>query len=282
MGAARRQTILIVTIAVDDAPSLPPGLRPAAKTQDRDKLVSSYLPLMRSIANRFRASREPHKDLVQIGVIGLLKAIDKFDPGHGARLASLAIPEVLGAILNHLRDHGSLMKAPRDLRSNRIALARATDWLNVCLGHGPTTAELAAECGLSEDDVNENLKFALAVDPHSLDATFEPGAKDGDSTALEFLGSEDRAYEVSLDHITLEAAIHGLLLREKTIIALKFYRGMTQRKIAERIGFSQMHVSRLERRALSRLRGLMWDDQTRTRADVSEPAFRGSKLPAAS
>ena len=181
----------MVAIAVDDAPGLPPGLRPAAQTQHRDKLVSSYMPLVRSIANRFRGSREPREDLVQIGVVGLLKAIDKFDPGHGARLASLAIPEVLGAILNHLRDHGSLVKAPRDLRKNRIALAKATDKLGAWLGRGPTTAELAAECGLSEEDVNENLKFAGAVDPHSLDATLRPGANDGDSTALEFLGSED-------------------------------------------------------------------------------------------
>jgi RNA polymerase sigma-B factor len=280
MGAARRHTILMVTLAVDDAPGLLPGLRPAAKTQDRDNLVSSYMPLVRSIVNRFRGSREPLEDLMQIRVVGLLKAIDKFDPGRGVRLASLAIPEVLGAILNHLRDHGSLVKAPRDLRNNRIALARATDMLRACLGRGPTTAELAVECRLSEDDVNENLKFALAADPHSLEATLRPGANDGDSTALEFLGSEDREYEDSLDRITLEAALDGLPLREKTIIALKFYRGMTQRKIAERIGLSQMHVSRLERRALSRLRGLMWDDKTRASVDISEPEFRGSKLPA--
>ena len=135
--------------------------------------------------------RREVEDLAQEVFLKVFRAIDKFDPGHGARLASLAIPEVLGAILNHLRDHGSLVKAPRDLRKNRIALAKATDKLGAWLGRGPTTAELAAECGLSEEDVNENLKFAGAVDPHSLDATLRPGANDGDSTALEFLGSED-------------------------------------------------------------------------------------------
>jgi RNA polymerase sigma-B factor len=272
----------MVTITVDDTASLLRGFGQAGETQARDRLVSNYMPLVHSIANRFRRSREPQEDLVQIGVVGLLNAIVKFDPRRGAKFASLAVPEVRGAILNHLRDHGSLMKAPRDLRHNRIAVAKASDMLAACLGRLPTVTELADQCGLSENEVDESLKFARTIDARSLDATIQPGAEDRDATALEFLGSEDREYEASLDRITLEAAIDALPLREKTIITLKFYRGMTQRQIAKRIALSQMHVSRLERRALARLRSLVRGEEAQGRERIAEPAFRNSALPAAS
>ena len=245
-------------------------------------MVSNYMPLVHSIANRFRRSREPQEDLVQIGVVGLLNAIDKFDPRRGARFASLAIPEVLGAILNHLRDHGSLIRSPRGLRHNRIALAKAADMMATHLGRWPTITELAEECGLSEDDVDETLVFARAVDTRSLDATLHPGAEDDEATGLKLPRSEDMEYDASLDRITLEAALDALPLREKTIITFKYYRGMTQRQIAERIDLSQMHVSRLERRALSRLRSLVRDEETLTSVGIAEPESGSSALPAAS
>ena len=117
----------------------------------REQLVTNYLPLVRSIARRFRNSREPMEDLVQMGTIGLLSAIEKFDMSHGVRFASLAIPEVYGAILNHLRDHGGLVKVPRALRHNRISLDRCTERLISHFGRWPTTAEMATESGLTED-----------------------------------------------------------------------------------------------------------------------------------
>ena len=272
----------MVAIAVDNAPRPVPDFRQAGNTQDRDKVVSKYMPLVRGIANRFRRSREPQEDLVQIGVVGLLNAIDKFDPRRGSRFASLAMPEVLGAILNHLRDHGSLIKAPRDLRRNRIALSKAADMLATCLGRLPTVAELADECGLSEDDVDETKKFARAVDTRSLDAAIQPEAEGGDTTTLDLLGAKDKEYEASLNRITLETALDGLPIREKTIITLKFYRGMTQRQIAERVALSQMHVSRLERRALLRLRSLVRGGEARAGDSIPAPEFPSTALPAAS
>ncbi len=138
------------------------------ETRDPDaqeQLVTNYLPLVRSIARRFRNSREPMEGLVQMGTIGLLSAIEKFDMSHGVRFASLAIPEVYGAILNHLRDHGGLVKVPRALRHNRISLDRCTERLISHFGRWPTTAEMATESGLTEDAVNQVLEFARTGNP---------------------------------------------------------------------------------------------------------------------
>ncbi len=233
------------------------------KTRDpsaREQLVTNYLPLVRSIARRFRNSREPMEDLVQMGTIGLLNAIEKFDLSHGVRFASLAIPEVYGAILNHLRDHGGLVKVPRALRHNRISVDRSTERLISHFGRWPTTAEMATESGLTEDAVNEALEFARTSDPRSLDASFngEYGEYGEEGSALvEVLGSEEPAFGASLDRMVLHAAMDELPLREKTIIAMKFYRGLSQRQIASRINISQMHVSRLERRALAKMKDIV-------------------------
>ena len=238
----------------------------------REQLVTNYLPLVRSIARRFRNSREPMEDLVQMGTIGLLSAIEKFDMSHGVRFASLAIPEVYGAILNHLRDHGGLFKVPRALRHNRISLDRCTERLISHFGRWPTTAEMATESGLTEDAVNEALEFARTGDPRSLDASFNGDFGEEGSALVEILGSEEPAFGASLDRMVLQSAMDKLPLRERTIISLKFYRGLSQRQIASRINISQMHVSRLERRALAKMKDIVAGHEVDSIGMDREPA----------
>jgi len=169
----------------------------------------------------------------------------------------LAIPEVYGAILNHLRDHGGLVKVPRALRHNRISLDRCTERLISHFGRWPTTAEMATESGLTEDAVNEALEYARTGDPRSLDASFNGDFGEEGSALVDILGSEEPAFGVSLDRMVLQGVLDKLPLRERTIISLKFYRGLSQRQIASRINISQMHVSRLERRALAKLKDIV-------------------------
>ncbi len=226
-------------------------------TGDQDAkewLVVKYSPLVWSLCGRFRASQEAQEDLYQVGMIGLLNAIDKFDPDRGTNFPSLAIPEVLGIILNYLRDHGGFIKMPRLLRRNKLAIDRSTYALASSLGRLPNKAEVAENCHLSEGEIDAATEAGRAVDMRSLDEQFGPD-EGGDGFSLsDCLGREDAEYELSLDRITLEQALNTLPLREKRIVEFRFYSGLSQRRTAQRIKVSQMHVSRLERSALRKLR----------------------------
>ena len=227
--------------------------RTHADTGAREQLVANYLPLVRSLCRRFRNSREPQEDLFQVGVIGLLNAIEKFDPQRGTSFSSLAIPEILGAILNFFRDHGSLLKIPRALRKNKLAVDKASENLACTLGRWPRVHELAEACELSEEQVGEAAALGRAGELRSLDERLERGDSDG-GTLSEYVGCEDDGFELSLDRLTLANALGTLNPREKAILRLRFYNEMSQRQIAEQIDISQMHVSRLERAALNKLR----------------------------
>jgi RNA polymerase sigma-B factor len=227
----------------------------ATGNQDaKERLAIKYSPLVRSLCGRFRASREDHEDLYQVGMIGLLNAIDKFDPDRGTNFPSLAIPEVLGIILNYLRDHGGLMKMPRLLRQNKLAIDRATGALASSLGHWPNKAELAENCRLSEGELDAATEAGRATNLRSLDEQLGPDEGGGSFSLSDCLGREDAEYELSLDRITLEQALNTLPLREKRIVEFRFYSGLSQRRTAQHIKVSQMHVSRLERSALRKLR----------------------------
>ncbi len=220
----------------------------------RETLVSNYAPLVRRLCRRFRTSREPQEDLFQIGMIGLLNAIEKFDPERGASFSSLAIPEVLGAILNYLRDHGSLIKVPRTLRRNKLTIDKMAESLASSLGRWPTVEELAEACDLTLENINAASELGRIGDPRSLDENVETDDSDGSVTLSEYIGAVDAGFDRSLDRLTLATALDTLPAREKMILRLRFYRGMSQRQIAQRIQISQMHVSRLERGALQKLR----------------------------
>ena len=220
----------------------------------REQVAASYAPLVRRLCSRFRGSKEPQEDLFQVGMIGLLNAIEKFDPGYGASFSSLAIPVVHGSILNYLRDHGSLIKVPRALRRNKLAVDKASERLTARLGRWPTVAELAQECELSVANVNATMELASTWEPRSLDEGMESDDGDGTVTLSDLLGHEDKEYNMSLGRMTVEAALSTLPVRERTILTLRYYQELPQRQVARRMDISQMHVSRLERKALLKLR----------------------------
>ncbi len=250
--------------------------------QIRDQLVINYVPLVRRLCGRFRRSRESQEDLVQVGVIGLINAVDKFDPDHGASLPSLAIPEILGAVLNYLRDHSNPIKPPRTVRRNKLIVDRVAESLAPRLGRWPTVAEITGASKLPKEDVYEAMKFGRTADPRSLDETIGLDEGDGRNTLAECLGSEDPQFEQLVNRLTMAQALNTLPFRERTILTLRFYEGLSQRLIAERIHISQMHVSRLERAALQKLRRYMEGGPATLHPALSKPRSPATELPVAS
>ena len=237
----------------------------------REQLVTNYVPLVRRLCRRFRTSREPQEDLFQIGMIGLLNAIEKFDPERGTSFSSLAIPEVLGAILNYLRDHGSLIKIPRTLRRNKLTLDKMAENLASSLGRWPSMVELSEACDLTEAEINAATELGRIGDPRSLDESVDSDDSEGSATLSEYVGSIDVEFDLSLDRLTLATALDTLPDREKNILQLRFYGGMSQRQIAEQIEISQMHVSRLERAALQKLRNVLQKNSAALNAPDVKP-----------
>ena len=234
----------------------------------RERLVANYIPLVRRLCRRFLTSREPQEDLFQTGMIGLLNAIAKFDPERGTSFSSLAIPEILGAILNYLRDHGSLMKVPRALRRNKLAIDKVAGVMAPSLGRWPTASELADACELTEREILDASELGRNGDPRSLDENLENEDFEGNATLSEYVGCEDVEFDLSLDRLILATALDTLPAREKTILQLRFYKQLSQRQIAERIHISQMHVSRLERGALRKLRTVLLRSSVRVAPTV--------------
>jgi RNA polymerase sigma-B factor len=248
----------------------------------RETLVLNYLPLVRRLAGRFWQSSEPQQDLFQVGAIGLLKAIDRFDPCHGTSFASIVIPHVLGEIMNYLRDHGSLLKVPRGLRRNKLMVARVSERMVASLGRWPTVPELAEACELTEAEVSATMVFTHVGNLYSLDQVVNPEAANGGVTLSESVGSDDEHFDRSLDRMSVEAALSTLPVRERTIVTLRFSRGMSQSQVAVLVEVSQAHVSRLERSALMRLRLAVESDRWQPRYRDSDTEKASPALPAAS
>jgi RNA polymerase sigma-B factor len=226
----------------------------------RDELVTLHLPLVQFLARRFRDRGEPLDDLVQVGTIGLIKAVDRFDPGRGVEFSTYATPTIVGEIKRHFRDKGWAIRVPRRLQELRISLGRATAELSQKSGRAPTVAELAAHLGISEDEVIEGLEGAQAYSTTSLDA--HVGGDDGDDapSLVDRLGTDDLDLEAVEYRESLKPLLAALPSRERRILALRFFHGMTQSEIATEVGISQMHVSRLLAKSLATLREGMLDD----------------------
>ena len=224
----------------------------AALTAARDGLVHLHLPLVQHCARRFRNRGEPLEDLLQVGTIGLLKAIDRFDADRGVEFSTYATPTIIGEIKRHFRDKGWAIRVPRRLQELRMQIGAATTELTQALGRSPTPRELAERIGCSVEEIVEGMESGHAYATLSLDA----GDDDEDSATpiLAALGSEDD----SLAHVEIRESIKPLIdalePREKKILLLRFFKNMTQSQIAEEVGISQMHVSRLLSRTLARLR----------------------------
>src|SRR4051812_5399645 len=228
-------------------------------TEARERLIEQYLPLVRSLARRYSYRGEQLEDLVQVGCIGLIKAIDRFDIDRGVELTTYATPNIIGEIKRHFRDRGWSVRVPRGLQELNIQLSRLLEELTVQLGRSPTVAELAKAAEVSEEEVLEALESGRAYSSLSLSAG--PGQDDdGDLDPLESLGTEEHEYEVSEDRAILEPGFRVLDERERMILHLRFFKGLTQSQIAQQVGISQMHVSRLIRRSLEKIREEIAED----------------------
>jgi RNA polymerase sigma-B factor len=225
----------------------------------RDQLVEMHLPLVEYLARRFAGRGEPLDDLVQVGTIGLIKAVDRFDTERGVEFSTYATPTVVGEIKRHFRDKGWTVRVPRRLQELRASLSSATAQLTQDLGRSPTVAELARHLGVNEEEVLEGLESANAYSTVSLDA---PDSGDEDAPAVaDSLGIIDDALEGVEYRESLKPLLEKLPAREKRILLLRFFGNMTQSQIAAELGISQMHVSRLLARTLAQLRdGLTADD----------------------
>ena len=220
----------------------------------RKQLIEQYMSLVRSLARRYSYRGEQLEDLVQIGAIGLIKAIDRFDVNRGVELTTYATPNIIGEIKRHFRDRGWAVRVPRGLQELNIQLSRLIEELTVQLGRSPTIAELAKGAGVSEEEVLEALESGRAYSSLSLSAGSAGHDEDGELDPLESLGTEEHQYEVSEDRAVLAPGFRVLDERERKILHLRFFEGLTQSQIAQQIGISQMHVSRLIRRSLEKIR----------------------------
>ena len=225
----------------------------------RDELVEAHLPLVEYLARRFRNRGEPLDDLVQVATIGLIKSVDRFDLERGVEFSTYATPTIVGEIKRHFRDKGWAIRVPRRLQELKLSLTKATSELSQKNGRSPTVAELAQHLGLSEEEILEGLESANAYSAVSLDA---PDGGDDDSPAVaDSLGMMDDALEGVEYRESLKPLLEKLPAREKKILMLRFFGGMTQSQIANELGISQMHVSRLLARTLAQLReGLLSEE----------------------
>ena len=219
----------------------------------REELIERYMSLVRSLARRYAYRGEQLDDLVQIGAIGLIKAIDRFDVERGVELTTYATPNIIGEIKRHFRDKGWSVRVPRGLQELNVQVTKLIEQLTVQLGRSPTIPELAKAAGVEEEQVLEALESGRAYTSVSL-STGGGSDEDGELDPLESLGTIEHEYEISEDRAVLAPGFKVLDERERKILHLRFFSGLTQSQIAAEIGISQMHVSRLIRRSLEKIR----------------------------
>ncbi len=218
----------------------------------REQLVERFAPLARSLARRYSRSSEPYEDLVQVAMVGLLKAIDRFDLGRGHSFQSFAVPTVLGEMRRYFRDCGWSLHVPRGSQERALKLRVAHDSLTDKNGRPPTIDQLAQYMACTNEQVLDALQVLNAYDTVSLDAP-RPGADD-EATFAESIGDEDGRFELIELDISVADALRQLLPSDRTLLRMRFVENLTQTQIAERVGVSQMQVSRLLRRALDQIR----------------------------
>jgi RNA polymerase sigma-B factor len=222
--------------------------------RQRDKIVERCLPLADHIARRFDGRGEPRDDLVQVARVGLVNAVVRFDVEAGSDFVSFAVPTIMGEVRRHFRDNSWSVKVPRRLKELHLRLGTATAELSQRLGRAPTATELASELGMERDEVVEGLVAGSSYNTLSID-TGGGGSDDDDARAIaDTLGDVDVGLDRIEDQEALRPLLEALPERERMVLVLRFFESMTQTQIAERVGISQMHVSRLLAKSLARLR----------------------------
>lgn len=237
--------------------------RPEREDRDyeglRDELVVVHLNLVRFLAVRFANRGEPLDDLVQVGTVGLLKAIDRFDTDRGVEFTTYATPTIVGEIKRYFRDKGWAVKVPRRLQELNLAVNRASDKLAIELGRSPTVAELATHLNAGEDEILEAQELGQAYNLLSLDSEVSGENDKKSQTLADTVGVADEGLKLLEDRANLDRAFSVLNGRERVIIYLRFYESVSQTEIAKRLNVSQMHVSRLQAKALEKLRSVLAD-----------------------
>ncbi|MCW2850750.1 MAG: polymerase, sigma 28 subunit, SigD/FliA/WhiG [Nocardioides sp.] len=248
----RRSAEFFLELHDDTAPQ-------SSREAARDSLVHLHLPLVEHCARRFRNRGEPFEDLVQVGTIGLIKSIDRFDSDRGVEFSTYATPTIIGEIKRYFRDKGWAIRVPRRLQELRMQIGAASAELTQSLGRSPTARELAEAIGCTVEEIVEGIESSNAYSTLSLDASDD--SDDGSASMLDAIGIDD----AGLEHVEIRESIKPLLdrldPREKKILLLRFFKNMTQSQIAEEIGVSQMHVSRLLTRTLDQLRASLEEEE---------------------
>jgi RNA polymerase sigma-B factor len=219
----------------------------------REELVQRLLPLARRMARRYRRSDEPLDDLVQVATLGLIKAIDRFDPERETAFSSYAVPTMLGELKRYFRDNGWAVHVPRGMQERVMRVDGMVKELTRRHGRSPSVADIGAALELSDEQVLEAMEAASAYDAVSLES-FRFGDDGDGETYADSIGEEDGRFELVEYGATIAPTLHALPARDRVVLHLRFVEDLTQAEIAERVGVSQMHVSRLIRRALERLR----------------------------
>ncbi|MEU3985548.1 SigB/SigF/SigG family RNA polymerase sigma factor [Streptomyces sp. NPDC026672] len=244
----------------DDAPDTREAFRelaalPEGQRHDtlREEIVEAWLPMAERLAGRFRSRGESYEDLCQVAALGLVKAVDRYDPERGKAFESYAVPTVTGEIKRHFRDHTWTLHVPRRVQElrNRVRVA-CQELSRGVTDHRPAVAEIAAHTDLSEEDVHAGLEALDSYSALSLDAEL-PGGDDGFSLA-DALGESEPDYDVVVDREAVRPHLEALPEREQTILYMRFFKDMTQSSIARELGISQMHVSRLISRSCHQVR----------------------------
>jgi RNA polymerase sigma-B factor len=258
------ESVSTPTAALDDEAELLRRYHVEGDREARTILIERMMPLVRHMARRYAGRGEPLDDLVQVGSVGLLKAVDRFDVDRGFKLSTFAAPNIAGEIKRHFRDRGWSIRVPRDIQELNAKISRAVDRLTAAHGRTPTIAELAEATQSTEEEVLEALQGAQSYSTVSFEEPI------GESrTAQDLLGEEDEGFTTAERRVLLDDGMRALAGREREIVRLRFFEGLTQREIADRVGVSQMHVSRLLRRSLDELRTKMSVSD-----EVGRPALR--------
>jgi RNA polymerase sigma-B factor len=227
----------------------------------REKLIMAHMNLVRYLARKFANRGEPLEDLIQVGTIGLINAIDRFEPDRGVRFATYATPTIVGEIRRYFRDRGWALKVPRRLQELSLAVTKATDELTQDLNRAPTIREIAERLGVSEDEALEAMELGELYQLPSLDSALGEDGDDSRTVLSDYVGEIDSEMERFERRNRLTQAVRELPPRERQIIELRFFQSLSQTEVARRMKISQMHVSRLQHRAIERLRQLVREQE---------------------
>jgi RNA polymerase sigma-B factor len=237
----------------------------------RDRAIECYLPLARRLAARYHRRQEPFEDLVQVANLGLVKAVERYDPARGTRFSSYAVPTIAGELRRHFRGTAWNLHVPRGVQEDALRVRDAATRLTHRFGRAPRVSELEEETGLDAEAISEALQARAVQATASLDQTVGGAGEEGDATLGELIGTEDDGFELAERHADVGPLLRDLPPREREVLFLRFARDMTQSEIAERIGCSQMQISRILRRTIA----LLSEQAERPAAAAMTEALRG-------